>query len=35
MKKANYIMLDMLCGGGERVSADNLSAVLNWYRLEK
>lgn len=28
-------MLDMLCGGGERVSADNLSAVLNWYRLEK
>ena len=28
-------MLDMLCGGGERVSAGNLSAVLNWYRLEK
>lgn len=28
-------MLDMMFHGGERVSVDNLSAVLDWYRMRQ
>ena len=28
-------MLDMMRCGGERVKAENLSAVLNWYSVQK
>lgn len=28
-------MLDMMFHGGERVSVDNLSAVLDWYRMHR
>lgn len=27
-------MLDMMLHGGERVKAENLSAVLNWYHTQ-
>ena len=28
-------MLDMMLHGGERVKAENLSAVLDWYRVQR
>ena len=28
-------MLDMMLHGGERVKAENLSAVLDWYRMQR
>ena len=27
-------MLDMMLHGGERVKAENLSAILDWYRAQ-
>lgn len=28
-------MLDMMLHGGERVKEENLSAVLDWYRVQR
>nr|WP_243036477.1 hypothetical protein [Clostridium sp. AM51-4] len=28
-------MLDMMLHGGERVKAENLSAILDWYRAQQ